>query len=528
MGSGTDGRPSVRSLRVLKLIAMLHENRSRLLEVISFLPPDVAAEFGIGGSLEVESRESFRLELREGPAEERCSAEYLGWTLVPRVCEAGGSAALRVFISDKEAQMAAGERWQSSISCLFVAEAAERGLTIFTEEDFVDILRLATVMCFLGDLSEQHDIVTAYARESGMQHLLKVLKEGNERLGQIVVCLPQQVRDVLLASSFAQRCLAEFDAVDTRAAASLELKVLLPVLVALGLAERLNVTIEQCVRFRDFIAPEDSMIQRAEVVSCCQFMLALAYLDTREGQVAADNACIVLGERRVEELLVMLEQDKHAVTKTELLLPGDVADYLASSSFAEQCQERFQQLDQGQKGVLESPDVFHVVSELSGADPFAVSLEQCDRFVAIFGTCGALSVEEFSVLARHLCIMSFLHSEKGRGHLSWALESLRRGHYSPTSTGTVDREEHFGQPFHAISSTTLDWSVSMSSPVLRSSSPLRSLLASKEVTQRPELDLSDLEHLSKDAQFYMHKSQRLEEENKFLTASLLKFQSVSP
>eukprot|EP00441_Pelagodinium_beii_P037531 CAMPEP_0197628060 /NCGR_PEP_ID=MMETSP1338-20131121/6484_1 /TAXON_ID=43686 ORGANISM="Pelagodinium beii, Strain RCC1491" /NCGR_SAMPLE_ID=MMETSP1338 /ASSEMBLY_ACC=CAM_ASM_000754 /LENGTH=494 /DNA_ID=CAMNT_0043198943 /DNA_START=46 /DNA_END=1530 /DNA_ORIENTATION=+ len=426
----TDRLPTVRSLRVLKLIAMLHENRDRLLEVVSFLPPAAFEEFCQGGRLEESCRAAFLIERQEGrgcdPDGDGISAEHLGWVILPKICASVGPASVSGLSFDKEAARAKGQRWEPGLAVLFVAEASGRGSDFILVEDFVEVARLAAVMCYLGNLQEQHSIVNAH-RSPGTESLLKVIKDGSEKLGEIVVFLPQQVRDTLLSKSFAERCLAEFDALDSDRSQNLEIKMLHPVLVVLGMAERLHVTVEQCKKFTHLIGSNGASVRRAEMVNFSQFMLALCYLDTTTGQVAADNACIVLGERRVEELLSMLEKDKQAVSRTELLMPGDAVEYLNSQSFKEQCLERFRELDVEKKGALESTDLFHVVAELSGADPFSVSVDQCERFVATFGNLGALIDEEFVVLARHLCTMAYLHSDRGRGHLLWALECMKRG-----------------------------------------------------------------------------------------------------
>lgn len=202
----------------------------------------------------------------------------------------------------------------------------------------------------------------------------------------------------------------------------------MPVLVVLGMAERLHVELEQCQKFCRLIAKRgETYINRQEMVSFAQFMLALAYLDTTTGGVAADNACIVLGERRVDELLEMLEQDRQVSAKTALLLPADAVEYLNSPGFTDQCAERFREMDVQSKGDLEPADLFHLVSDLSGADMFAVSIEHCERFVTIFGTNSQLHQEEFLALAKHLATMAFLHSERGRDHLDWALQSISAG-----------------------------------------------------------------------------------------------------
>eukprot|EP00931_Biecheleriopsis_adriatica_P054637 TRINITY_DN32170_c0_g1_i1.p1 TRINITY_DN32170_c0_g1~~TRINITY_DN32170_c0_g1_i1.p1 ORF type:complete len:525 (-),score=143.11 TRINITY_DN32170_c0_g1_i1:40-1614(-) len=503
-GTSAERAPTVRSLRVLKLIAMLHENRERLLEVVSFLPQAAAEAFGENGSLEQACRQAFQLEVKEGrelhPEDaSSVSAAHLAWGILPRLLANGGPAAVTALTFDRPAEKLQAAKWQPGLVVLFMAEAAGRGLEYLLEEDFLDLARLATVMCFLGNLQEQHAIVTAHA-EVGTEQVLKVLQEGTHKLGEIVVFLPQRIRGVLLGKSFADRCLAEFDALDAGGSQVLELKVLLPVLVALGMKERLQVTLEQCGRFQGLISRSEgeTAIKRSEMVSFAQFMLALAYLDTEPGQVAADNACIVLGERRVEDFLSLLEQDKAAAGKTELLLPPDASEYLASPSFVEQCSDRFRQLDSAGKGALEPPDLFQMLSELSGADPFAVSVEQCERFVALFGNCGTLTEEEFASLARHLCTMVFLHSERGRGHLSWALECMRLAPAGFSQSGP-------------ISSTIRPNSLQR---------PSANIDEAKMHSDGDRAGMADVTHLATDVQFYKGRSEELQDENELLKAKL--------
>eukprot|EP00933_Yihiella_yeosuensis_P041288 TRINITY_DN35698_c0_g2_i1.p1 TRINITY_DN35698_c0_g2~~TRINITY_DN35698_c0_g2_i1.p1 ORF type:complete len:529 (+),score=115.66 TRINITY_DN35698_c0_g2_i1:56-1642(+) len=466
MGGGSnDSRAPVRSLRVLKLIALLHENRSRLSEVINFLPGFAIKEFGEGGTLEVASRAVFKHELKEGRGNAEkatCPVEHLGWSILTRICAAGDSACVAAISFDRADALQSGQQWEPGLARLFLAESAGRCLDELTEDEFVELARLVTVLCYLGNFNEQKEIVSAHAGQK-VEDLLRVLKEGKERMGEVVVFLPQQVRDLLLGSNFSDRCLAEFDAlVDPNAEndgnATVALKVLMPVLVALGMSQRLSVTVEQCIRFRQLIASDDdyenATISRTEMVNFSQFMLALAFLDSDPGNVAADNARLVLGERRVEELLGMLEQDKQAVSKTELLLPADVADYLSNDGFKEQCKNRFEELDANDEGVVHAEKLLYLISDLSGADPFAVSIDQCERFAHIFSDQVALTCTEFMQLARHLCIMSFLHSERGREHLSWALSSVRRGSGTRSFAEDVSEVDYFSRQTRQLSACT--------------------------------------------------------------------------
>jgi len=225
------------------------------------------------------------------------------------------------------------------------------------------------------------------------------------------------VKVPLLAPSFAEDCLAEFDGLDGSSRGALVPEELLPAAVRLGRSKCFPADEDQFREFLGLLSMEHSAaIRRGEFVSFVQFLLALAFFETSEGKAAAAEAQHTLGVRRVEELLAMLERDRHSVHKVVPLLPHTLAQHLASNVFARTSNQRFVELDAQQLGYLQPSDLGPLVAELSLAHPSAVDGDACQRFIRIFDTKrdGMMDSEEFLELSRFLCIMSFLHTEDGR------------------------------------------------------------------------------------------------------------------
>merc|ERR1712176_1643878 len=122
----------------------------------------------------------------------------------------------------------------------------------------------------------------------------------------------------------------------------------------------------------------------------------------------------------------MLEADRDAVHKVVPLLPKDIYDELVSDKFITDCHERFVRLDKDKTGVLRPHELGEVVIELSSAHPYSVTQDQCKRFTKIFDLHGdgVLRPDEFLDFARFLCIMSYLHTEKGQAACSQALKIM--------------------------------------------------------------------------------------------------------
>lgn len=297
---------------------------------------------------------------------------------------------------------------------------------VIQKDEFVSLGQFVVIMGYLNDAEGYKKIVPREDRQN-IEDMLKALKEGAERLDDVLAFLPDDFKTFLLDKDFTNLCLVEFDSLDQDGNSQLDYTELLPVLSKMSTVRVSSITDEQSKRFVELFDIDGSgMISREEFVTFARFMLIMAFLETDEGQVVADNAELALGKRRVEELLVMLEQDRDAVHKAVPLLPKEVFEHLSSGEFVMQCRDRFADLDKDNNGCLDPAELFPVVVELSAAHPMSIDYEQCRRFTSLFDIHGngVIMLGEFVDFARFLSIMCFLHSKEGKERVSEGLQIM--------------------------------------------------------------------------------------------------------
>jgi len=258
-----------------------------------------------------------------------------------------------------------------------------------------------------------------------VEMLLKEMKEHSERLDEVLPLLPMAVQDELTSPEFAENCMAYFDELDKDGSGSLEPTELVPVFIELAKVHPFALTDEQCLRFVDIFDTESTgVISRNEFINAVRFVEIMGYLETEEGNVVQDVADVAVGEKKVEELLAMMERDRGAIAKIIPLLPESVYNHLTSDEFVEQCLDRFDDLDKDKNGVLEPNELFPLIIELSEAHPYSIDMAQCERFTAIFDLRGdgVVRIDEFLDFARFLAIMSYMDSEEGKHEFADGLE----------------------------------------------------------------------------------------------------------
>jgi len=396
--------------RVQELLVMLEDGHNRLSEVIPFLPEwlksDIMSDSFVEACLDAAQGLDQNGEGQLDPLDL--------FPLVAKLCEAWAFP-----ITDEECLR---------FTALF---DSERKGTVCLDEA-VEFARFIIIMGFLKTSHESKQpssVITESAqlskescssKSTGLdraEQLLRALQADAAKLGEVVAFLPMRVKAPLLTAAFAEECLADFDGLDRGARGALAPEELLPAVARLGRSWSFAVAEDQCLQFLDLLSTQHStVIRRGEFVSFVQFMLALAYFETEEGQVAAAEAQLALGRRRVEELLAMLERDRLSVHKVVPLVPPGLAEHLASEAFAQTSGRHFAELDAGGLGYLRPSDLVPLVAELSLAQQTAVDENACSRFLAIFNARhdGVMYEGDFLELSRFLCIMSFLHSEEGR------------------------------------------------------------------------------------------------------------------
>lgn len=287
---------------------------------------------------------------------------------------------------------------------------------VVRQEACVRFVEFMITMGYLVHTRDWHNHTIAHSREQ-IEEVLHMLSGHVDRLDTVMMLLPQDLQEELMSPEFMHSCLTHFKELDTDHSGVLEPRELIPVVLQLCEAHPFALTKEQCLRFVDMFDTErNGVIMPAEFINYARFMMIIGYMETEEGQLMSDHADTVVGKRRVQELLKLLEEDRTAIHKVIPLLPPDVYQHLTSADFVEHCHQSFADLDKDKNGVLDPRELFPVVVALSQASSSSVDMEQCKRFTAIFDIHGdgVIRKDEFLDFTQFLNIMSYLHSEEGQ------------------------------------------------------------------------------------------------------------------
>jgi len=383
----------VDSFRAQKLAALLEADCGQLNEVLSCMPKELVAFI---------TSDDFASNCHRGFAElDESESGLLDMAELNRIVQ-------RLF-EERIEPVGADE-----LKRLFGIWDRDRKKTLNTN-NFADFARFVAVMSCLTSSLAQSEIATVDGHEK-LSRLLRAQKASKGKLGEVVNMLPAHILTPLMSNAFSQSCLTAFGFVPGSVGA-VPIRDLAPVLVDLSqkpsAPAQCAISLDQCQHFEGLVDQFGSgAISGEEFVSFARFMLALAYLETTEGRVVADNAEIALSEARVEELLGKLKRDRDTVRRAMPKLPQAVKARLTSGAFESHCRQRFAELDKDSDNILNAQELFPVVVELSEAHPFGVNFEQCERFAAIFSERGdsKIKYEEFLDFAGFVFIMNFLQS----------------------------------------------------------------------------------------------------------------------
>jgi Ca2+-binding EF-hand superfamily protein len=103
-----------------------------------------------------------------------------------------------------------------------------------------------------------------------------------------------------------------------------------------------------------------------------------------------------------------------------------VRKFLESKRFDRECRERFRRLDLDGNGTLSHQELLPLVVELANTASWAVTLEQCKQFAAIFDRDGnrELDLKEFMHFSRFVLLMSFLEEVGARSRCALVVQML--------------------------------------------------------------------------------------------------------
>jgi hypothetical protein len=146
-------------------------------------------------------------------------------------------------------------------------------------------------------------------------------------------------------------------------------------------------------------------------------MCIMQYLHSEEGRHEVGEALTILSDsKQIEDLIKLLERDWHEMKKVIPYLTDQIRDYLLSEHFTLDCLHRFVELDTDCSGSLDPSQVLPIIADMTDAHIHALDQTQCARFVAIFDEAktGVISKQEFVNFARFLMVMSFLQTNDGQ------------------------------------------------------------------------------------------------------------------
>mmetsp|Transcript_29901 Transcript_29901/g.68937 ORF Transcript_29901/g.68937 Transcript_29901/m.68937 type:complete len:1138 (-) Transcript_29901:118-3531(-) len=296
---------------------------------------------------------------------------------------------------------------------------------VIATADCVSFAQYVVVMAYL-EFSRAHAEFMSAELLLGTEkigQLFKDLQDGASKIDDIIPFLPFDLKAEIMSPEFAQMCLEDFHQLDKNKSGVLEPSETIPVLMQLSRAKHFALTDEHCKHFVEmFDIERNGVLTEAEFINFARFILIMAYMETEEGQWAQETAELADSERRIENMLKELHNDRAVVHKVIPFMPEEVFEYLNSQEFILACREKFVELDKDCSGNLEPAELFPVIIELSLAHVDGVDYEHCKRFCKIFDIHGdgVIRKDEFLDFARFLCIMSYLREHEGEDFVAEA------------------------------------------------------------------------------------------------------------
>jgi len=300
------------------------------------------------------------------------------------------------------------------------------GKGVVSFEQVVECGQFIVALSYLICCSEWQDSSVKHSK-ARIEELLDYLTHNLNKLGDVLPYLPQELQKKLMSDDFERQCMADFQQLDKANSGVLEPKELIPLILILSEGQQLSLTYDHVMEFLGlFDTAKNGVLTPGEFMQFSRFMMILAYLETEDGRAAVESSEIEAGRKEIEDMLEMMKKDRNAIHKVIPLLPAEIFEDITSDDFVMRCHDAFGTLDSDKNGTLDPAELHPIIVQISEAHPYAIDLEHCKEFTAIFDLYGdgVIRKDEFVDFARFLCVMNFLRSDEGQEQMVEGMKIL--------------------------------------------------------------------------------------------------------
>lgn len=291
------------------------------------------------------------------------------------------------------------------------------GNGVIMRDEFIDFAQFLAVMNFLSSTVEGQQVATSAQAVTDRQVVafyMAELEKNPKNMAEILQYMPRPIIEDVSSDNFKEQCLNGFKFVDKSGKGALAPEELFPLIVKLCKEHPIEITEQDCKKFTmSFDLGKTRVVTEQVMVEFAKFLLVMGYLKT-----TADwhDDALAHSRQRIDELLNFLKTHCEKIDDVLPFLPVDLQDELMSDDFSYHCLEDFASLDKDGSGVLEPKELIPVVINLADAHLFALTKDQCDRFLKLFDTAknGVITEGEFINFARFMMILSYLETEEGQ------------------------------------------------------------------------------------------------------------------
>jgi Ca2+-binding EF-hand superfamily protein len=384
--------------RIEEMLAFLKAHKDKIDDIIPFLPPDLKEEL-----ISQEFADMCAEEFRSVDTDKSGVLEPK--ELIPLILQLSEGHKLAL-------------TYDHVLEFVSIFDTLKNG--VLTLGEYVNFARFMVIVAYLESAEGQatSDAALIEKDKQKVEELLNMLQNDRRAIHKVVPLLPAEIFDAMTSSEFITQCQERFEQLDADKNGTLEPKELYPVVVEISQAHPFSIDLDHCLKFtKIFDVHGDGVIRSDEFMDFARFLCVMSYLQSEEGKNKANDALKIMDEsQQIEDLIAQLKQDKRQMRKVIPYLPEDLQDELLSKRFASKCLDKFRKLDKDDNGTLDHAELIPIIMELVNATAYALDMDQCKRFVAIFDDekTGVISRQEFVNFARFLMVMSYLQTEDGK------------------------------------------------------------------------------------------------------------------